>query len=159
MPLRGLSRLHQVVPLLGHRHGQKFGLAGLEIGDQSHLVGVIGNDQEIQRSRQLGLLPAGAGDLFALGEAIRIRRQQLGAGGTGIQRQSGVQVGIPEVDARRVISAGCGWRGAAGCSGWLSSALLGFLARASSNKRRRSHSKNHGGSESRQRFRTGGLPF
>ena len=36
----------------------KLGLAGREVGEEAHIVGVVGDDQEVERPRQLGRLAA-----------------------------------------------------------------------------------------------------
>src|SRR5688572_33187915 len=47
--LRILPGLHHVVPALGSWIGQELGLASDEVGDESHLIRMIGHDKEVER--------------------------------------------------------------------------------------------------------------
>ena len=49
-PLPGLDH---VVPPAAGRIGQDVGLPGKEIREETHIVGVVGDDQKIERPRQL----------------------------------------------------------------------------------------------------------
>ena len=51
--LRSLARLDHVVPFTAGRIGQEFGLAGEQIGKEAHIVGVVGDDEKVERTRQL----------------------------------------------------------------------------------------------------------
>ena len=77
-------RLDHVVPAATQRVGEELGLAGEEVGEEAHVVGVVGDDEEVERPRQLGQLTGGGGDLLALGEAIGVARPEARAERAGI---------------------------------------------------------------------------
>ena len=105
--LGALARLDHVIPLAAHRVGEDLGLARDEIGEEAHVVRVIGDDEEIERARELRGLAARGHDLLAAREAIRVARIQAAAERAGIHREAGVQVRVAEERARREI---CGRR-------------------------------------------------
>jgi hypothetical protein len=74
---------------------------GTAAGVSAHTVGVIGHDQEIQRTGQLDRLPTRGGDLGALGEHVGVARRQARAERTGVHRERRVQVRVAEVRAGR----------------------------------------------------------
>ena len=112
--IRSLARLDHVVPLAARRIGEEFGLSGKQIGEEAHIVGVIGDDEEIERPRQLRRLPGRGRDLFALGEAIRIARTKPRAESAGVHRERGVQMRVAEERPGREIAAGVRRVGALG---------------------------------------------
>ena len=46
------ARLHHVVPAPAGRVGEHLGLAGEEGGEEAHVVGVVGDDEEVERARR-----------------------------------------------------------------------------------------------------------
>ncbi len=78
------------------------------VREETHIVGMIGDDEEVQWPRQLRWLPRGRGNLFASGEAIGVLGAQPRPEGTGIHRKGGVEMGIAEQRAGRKFAAGIG---------------------------------------------------
>ena len=58
--------------LLAGRIGEDVRLSGEQVGEEAHVVGVVGDDEEIERPRELRLLPARRGQLLAAREAVRV---------------------------------------------------------------------------------------
>ena len=75
---------------------------------------MVGDDEKIERPRQLRRLTRRSRDLFTLGEAIGIARQQPCAEGAGVKRKRGVEMGVAEERPGREIAAGPGRIGALG---------------------------------------------
>ena len=69
------------------RIGEDLRLAGQEIREEAHIVGVIGDDQEIERPRKFCGLSGRGGDLLALGETIGVARAKPRAESAGIHRE------------------------------------------------------------------------
>ena len=103
-----LTGLDQVVPLLGERIREELGLPGIQVGGEPHLVGVVGDDDEIERRRQSRLLSGGGRHLLALREPICVLRPRRAAGQARVERQRGVDVRVAEVGPRRVRPARVG---------------------------------------------------
>ena len=106
--LRALAGLDHVVPFAARRIGQDLGLAGEQVREEAHVVGVIGDHQEVERTRQLHRLAAGRRDLLAPGEAIGVARAEPRAEGAGVHRERRVQMRVAEERPRREIAAGIG---------------------------------------------------
>ena len=85
-----------------------FGIAGEELREEAHVVGVVGDDQKIERPRQLRRLAGRRRDLLALGEAIGVARAEPCAEGAGVDRERGVEVGVAEERPGREIAPGPG---------------------------------------------------
>ena len=66
--LGALAGLDHVVPLAARRVGEDLRLAREEVGEEAHVVRVIGDHEEVERARELHRLPARGGDLLAAGE-------------------------------------------------------------------------------------------
>ena len=88
---RALARLNHVVPPAPRRIAEYFRLAREEIREKSHLVGMIGDRHEIERTRELRALAAGGDNLLSLAEPIGIGRTDAGAERAGIHRERRVQ--------------------------------------------------------------------
>ena len=63
--VRALAGLDHVVPFAAGRVGEDFGLAREQIRKEAHIVGVIGDHEEVERTRELHRLAGGGGDLLA----------------------------------------------------------------------------------------------
>ncbi len=118
-----LPGLDHVVPLLAQRLVEKLGLAGDQVGGESHVVGVVGDHQEIERARQLRLLFAGGHHLFAAREAVGVFDTEAVAEQPGIHRHGGVQVRVAEEHLRRATGGRRGRRRGRISSGGGSSSL------------------------------------
>ena len=103
-----LARLDHVVPSAAGGIGQDVWLAGKEVREEAHIVGVVGDDEEIERPRQLGRLSRRRHDLLALGEAIGIARAEPRAERAGVEREHGVEMGVAEERPRREIASRIG---------------------------------------------------
>jgi hypothetical protein len=66
------------------RVGEKFGLARKQIGDEAHVVRVIGHHEKVERAREFRRLTGGGPHLLAAGEAVGITRLKLAAPYAGI---------------------------------------------------------------------------
>ena len=64
--------------------------------EEAHVVGMVGDDEEVERTRELRRLAGGGGDLLALGEAVGVARPEPGAERAGIEGERGVQVRVAE---------------------------------------------------------------
>ncbi len=97
------ARLDPVIPAAPGRIGEHRRLAGVQAREEAHVVRVIGDDEEVQRPRQLDLLAGRRDDLLALGEAIGVRRRQSCAERPGVHRHARVQVRVtPEHLGREI---------------------------------------------------------
>ena len=100
-----LPDLDHVVPAPAGRIGEHLGLAGEQLREEAHVVGVVGDDEEVERTGELRPLAAGRRDLLALGEAVGVLRREPGAEGSGVQRERRVQVGVAEERPGREVAA------------------------------------------------------
>jgi hypothetical protein len=98
--------LDHVVPLLPGGVLQQRWCAGKERGEETHVVGMIGDDQEIQRTRQFDHLTARGLELLTAPETVGVFGPESTAEGARIHREGGVQVRIAEVRARGEIALG-----------------------------------------------------
>ena len=128
-----LPGLDHVVPLLAGGIFEKFRFARDQVGGKSHVVGVVGDHQEIERPRQFRLLFAGGHHLLAAGEAVGVLDAEAVAEQPGIHRHGGVQVRVAEEHLRRATGARRGRR-RGGVGGRWSRRRLRFLARASADE-------------------------
>ena len=86
-PEHALAALDHVVPLAARGTGEQFGLAGDEIGEEAHVVGVIGHHEEVERARELDRLTARRRHFLPAREAIRVARAEAGAERAGVHRK------------------------------------------------------------------------
>ena len=98
--VRPLARLDHVVPAAPGRVRQHLRVTGEQLREEPHVVGVIGDDQEIERPGQLHALPARRHDLLALREAVGVTRADPGAEGSRVHREGRVEVRVAEERAR-----------------------------------------------------------
>ena len=101
-----LAGLDHVGPLLAGGIGQQFRFLGEQVGEKTHVVRVVGDHQEVERPRQLRLLPAGSRQLLAAREAIGVLDAEAVAECAGVHRHGRVQVRVAEVHLRRVAGGG-----------------------------------------------------
>ncbi len=106
--LAALAGLDHVVPLAARGVGEHLGLAREEVGEEAHVVRVVGDDEEIERARELRRLSAGGHDLLAAREAIGIARTEPAASRARIHREGGVQMRVAEERARGEFAIGVG---------------------------------------------------
>ena len=72
-----------------------------DVGDGPHGVGVVGDHEKVVGAGELHRL-AGVGDhLLAAGEAVGVARHQAGTGAARVGRQTGMHVGVAEIDIGR----------------------------------------------------------
>src|SRR5207248_2346078 len=71
-----VSFLHHVVPALAVRVVHHHRVAPGDLHHRAERLGVVGDDEEIERPRELHRLAGGRHDLFAAGEAIRLLRSE-----------------------------------------------------------------------------------
>ena len=105
---RNFARFDQVVPAAGCRIGQNLRLSGKEIRRKTHIVGMVRDDQEIQRTGELDRLAGGADDLLSPGETVGVLRPDRGARHARVHGQGCVEMGIAEQRARRKVSTRIG---------------------------------------------------
>ena len=103
-----LSRLHHVIPAATQWVGQELWLPGEQVREEAHVVGVVGDDQEIERPRQLGELTGGRHDLLALGEAVGVARGEARAESPGIHRERRMRMCVAEERPGREVAPGPG---------------------------------------------------
>ena len=100
-----LPRFDHVRPLLAGGIGEELRLSSEQVREKSHVVGVIGHHQEIERARQLRLLSAGRHHFLAAREAVCVLDAEAIAECARVHRHGGMQVGVTEKHARRVSGA------------------------------------------------------
>ena len=93
--------LGQVVDLLAPFRLEQCGIGFRDHRREAEVFGVVGDDQEIERSRQLDGQAAVRLHLFAACEPIGLLGPDDGASHAGVRRVRRVQVGVAEVDAVR----------------------------------------------------------
>ena len=103
VPLPGLDHVR---PLLPGGIGEEFRLFSEQVREKSHIVGVIGHHEEIERARQLRLLTAGSHHFLAAREAVCVFDAEAIAECARVHRHGGVQVRVTEEHVRRVSGAG-----------------------------------------------------
>ena len=103
-----LARLDHVVPAPARRIGEQVRIAGKELWEEPHIVGVVGDDQEIERSRQLRRLARRSRDLLAFGKAIGVGWAEPRAEGARVERERRVEMRVAEERPGREIAAGVG---------------------------------------------------
>ncbi len=96
------------MPLLALRVGHDLLAATHEQREEAHAVGVIGDDEEVERTRQLDRLAAGRLDLVALGEDVGVTRREPCAKRAGVHGKRRVQVRVAEVGAGGEVAPGVG---------------------------------------------------
>ena len=102
------ARLHHVVPAPAGRVGEHLGLAGEERREEAHVVGVVGDDEEIERPRELHPLAARRRQLLAAREAVGVLEAEPVAEGAGVHRGAGVEMRVAPEDAAREVAPGIG---------------------------------------------------
>ena len=100
-----LSRLDHVVPPAAGGIGQNVGLASKEVRKEPHVVGVVGDDEKIERPRKLRRLSRRRDNLLALGEAIGVARAEPSAERASIERKHGVEMRVAEERPRRKVAS------------------------------------------------------
>ncbi len=103
-----ISGLDHVVPAPPGRIRKDARVAGKELRKESHVVGVVGDNEKIEGPRQLHGLSGRRHDFLALGEAIGFARTEAGAEGAGIHRERRVQVRVAKQRTGREVPAGPG---------------------------------------------------
>ena len=96
--------LDVVVPLLAGRIREIRGIAGEQLREEAHVVGVVGDHDEIERSRELHAHAVRGSDFLAAREPEGVGGSEAGAKGTGVHRGAGMHVGVAEERARRDIA-------------------------------------------------------
>ena len=69
---------------------------------------MIGDDEEVQRTRQSDRLSGAGAHFFAAGESESILRRQSGAAGIGVEGDLGVEMQVAPEDTRRVVPSRVG---------------------------------------------------
>jgi hypothetical protein len=100
--------LDHVIPLTAGRIGQHFGFTGEEVRKETHVIGMIGDDEEIERARELHWLATRCRDFFAAGEAIGVARAEPRAERPSVHRKRGMQMRIAEERARWEVTTRVG---------------------------------------------------
>ena len=80
------------------------GLPAKRSREEAHVVRVVGDDEEIERPRQLRRLAARGRDLLAAREAIGVARAEPRAERARVDRERRVQVRVAEERARREVA-------------------------------------------------------
>ena len=88
------TRLDHVVPLPAGRVGEHLRVAGVQEGEEPHVVRVVGDDEEVERARQLDLQAGRRSQLLAARKAMRILGQEPRTECAGVHRIAGVQMGV-----------------------------------------------------------------
>ena len=83
-------------------------LAVDQVEGEAHLVGVVCNHQPVQRARELDRDPGRGDQLLAAGESVGAPRIQPRAEDAGVEREAGVQVGVPPVGLAREAASRIG---------------------------------------------------
>jgi len=77
-------------------------LAGAQVRKEAHVVGVVGNHEEIERPRQARRRPVGRDDFITSSETIPIVEAEPVSERAGVHRDVGVQMGVtPKWPARK----------------------------------------------------------
>jgi len=90
------------VVFLAHRVPEQLGIGLLDHGGEAEVLGVVGDDQEVQGTDQAGPHAARGDDHLPLGEAERLVGTQPVADHAGVGGVGRVEVGISPEDAVRV---------------------------------------------------------
>ena len=99
--LRALAGLDHVVPRRPVGSASSSGLPAKQVREEAHVVGVVGDHEEVERARELHRLAAGGGQLLAPGEAVGLLRPEPRAEGACIHRERRVQMRVAEERSRR----------------------------------------------------------
>ena len=99
-----LAVLNHVVPTAAGRVGQHLRFAREELWEEAHVVGMIGDHQEVQRTRQPCQLPARRHDLLTPGEPISLPRTKPCTEGARVHRVRRMQVRVPEQRPGREVA-------------------------------------------------------
>ena len=98
--------LYQIVPAPAGRVGKHFWIACEQSREETHIVRVVGDDQEVERPRQLHALAAGGDQFLASCEPVGVLEAEPGAEGACIERGAGVEMRIAPEHAAREGAAG-----------------------------------------------------
>ena len=98
--------LDQVVPALARRIGEERRVACKQLREKAHVVGVIGDYDEVERPREFHAHSVRRGHLLAARKAERIFRTEPCAEGAGIHGCAGMHVRVAPEDAGREVTAG-----------------------------------------------------
>ena len=109
-----VTALDHVVPFPAGRVLEEVGLACEEVGEEPHVVGVVGDDEEVEGAREPGGLASGGGDLLTSGEPVGVARVQACAKRAGVHGEGCVEVGVAEVGSSRKFTVGVGGVGLVG---------------------------------------------
>ena len=102
---RGLAALlDAVVPVTARGIGQHVRVPRDERREEAHVVGVVGDDEEVERTRQLHLQPGRGGHLLAAREAIGVLGREPGPEGAGVEGVPRVQMGVSPEHLGREVS-------------------------------------------------------
>ena len=99
-----LAGLDHVIPAPAGLIGEHLRLPGEELREEAHVVRVVGDHEEVERSGELHPLAARRRDLVAFGEAVGVLRRQPGAERAGVHREGRVHVRVPEEGADREVA-------------------------------------------------------
>jgi hypothetical protein len=89
-----LAGLQHVVPPAARGVGQQIRTAREQVGEEAHVVRMVGDHQEVQWARELDRLSGGADDLLTSGEAVRVAGRQSRPERTRVHRKRGMQVRV-----------------------------------------------------------------
>ena len=103
-----LARLDHVIPFAAQRVREKLRFPFQEIREEAHIVGVIGDDQEVERPRKFRELSGRGHDLLALGETVGVARTEPRAERPGIKRHACMDMSVAEERPRRKVAASIG---------------------------------------------------
>jgi hypothetical protein len=82
-----MTRLDLVIPLPALRCGQQLLITAHQLREEPKAVGVIGDDEEVERPGQLGRLPVRSRDLLAPGETIGLPWSKPATEGARVHRK------------------------------------------------------------------------
>ena len=102
--LHALAGLDQVVPLAALLRREQLGVAAHELREEPEAVGVVRDDEEVERARELHGLAAGGRDLLAAREPVGLAGREPRARGAGVHRERGVQVRVAEERPHREVA-------------------------------------------------------
>jgi hypothetical protein len=100
-----------LVPALPRRVRQEVGVTLIKAREETHVVGVVGHDDEVERPRELHGKPGGRDHLFATSEAVRILREEPRPEGARVHRHRRMDVGVPPEHLRREVAPGVRGKG------------------------------------------------
>jgi len=102
----GAARLDHATPPLDGAVAHQLRVALVDLGDESEPLGVVAQDDEVERPRQARRQARRRNHLLAAGDAVGLLGREAIAGRERVTRVGAVQVGVAPQDARRVLAAG-----------------------------------------------------